>query len=247
MSKKVVLGSLLSVGTIAWVVASFGLSLILVTLPVGFMDIAVYEWLMSSPLGALLMSALVYMLAVVFIVLPLMIRKTTRLELLSLLGLRGGVKPRFFGWAVLLWAGYFATTIAVNLTLYTMDIPGLDLQERQEIGFENLSSGLEYVAAFLALVVIAPVFEEIMFRGYLFGRLRPRHGFWISAIVTSLVFAAVHLQVNVAIDVFILSMFMCVARERFNSIYPTIAMHMIKNGIAYMILFGAPLIGINLV
>lgn len=51
----------------------------------------------------------------------------------------------------------------------------------------------------LVVAVLAPLFEEAMFRGALFRALRARWGFWASAIVGSLVFAAVHPQGLLAI------------------------------------------------
>ncbi len=46
--------------------------------------------------------------------------------------------------------------------------------------------------AVLSLVVIAPIVEEIVFRGLLFGALAARLGVVASALVTALLFGAVH-------------------------------------------------------
>ncbi len=46
--------------------------------------------------------------------------------------------------------------------------------------------------AILSLVVIAPIVEEIVFRGYLFGALAGRLGILGSALITALLFGAVH-------------------------------------------------------
>ncbi len=56
---------------------------------------------------------------------------------------------------------------------------------------ENLTGFATVVSGFVAIVV-APVVEEFFFRGVLFGSLRARHGFWLSAIVSSLAFGAIH-------------------------------------------------------
>ena len=150
-------------------------------------------------------------------------------------------------WVLFLYGLYIVVSLALVAVVMSLNLPGVDLAQPQENGFEGVRQWHELVAAFVALVVLAPVFEEIIFRGYLFGQLRRRAGFVVSALVTSLVFAGVHLQFNVGLDVFALSLMMCVARERFDSIYPTILMHMFKNLLAYTLLFILPLYGVSLV
>jgi membrane protease YdiL (CAAX protease family) len=44
----------------------------------------------------------------------------------------------------------------------------------------------------LVALVVAPVTEEFVFRGLIFRRIRARHGFWLAAAVSSLLFGAVH-------------------------------------------------------
>lgn len=235
-----------SLGHVAWVIVAFIIAIFAISLPLAFAGGELARFADSS-VGSLIFSTAIYVLAALLAIVPLIVRNPSLRVLLPQIGLARKPTVKMFGWALLLWAGYFLVALIVNIILYYIDLPWLNLEQRQEIGFQNLIHGYEYVAAFVALVVVAPVFEEIMFRGYLFGRLRRRHAFIASALVTSIVFGAVHMQLNVAIDVFVLSMFMCVARERFDSIYPAIFMHMFKNGFAYFFLFIAPLIGINLV
>jgi membrane protease YdiL (CAAX protease family) len=52
---------------------------------------------------------------------------------------------------------------------------------------------LHMLTGFL-VIVCAPVAEELLFRGMLFRSLRDRHGFWAGAVVSSLLFGAVHWQ-----------------------------------------------------
>jgi membrane protease YdiL (CAAX protease family) len=43
------------------------------------------------------------------------------------------------------------------------------------------------------VAVVAPIAEEVAFRGYLFAALTPWRGPWIAAPVTAVLFAAAHL------------------------------------------------------
>lgn len=125
-------------------------------------------------------------------------------------------------------------------TMIAVVIPGFDANQIQETGFANLSYRYEYLLAFATLVVIAPLAEEILFRGYLYGKLRKYIPAWLAVLLTSLLFAAVHGQWNVAIDVLALSLVLCTLREITGNIWASFLLHMLKNGIAYYLLFINP-------
>ncbi len=144
-------------------------------------------------------------------------------------------------------AGFVVYLLASGVIMYVVAqlVPGFNAGERQEIGFQNLSHSYEYILAFITLVVVAPIAEEAIFRGYLYGKLRKAAPVWASILVTSLLFGALHMKwdgnllagVNVGIDVFILSIVMCSLREITGSIWTGVLLHMMKNGLAYYLLF----------
>jgi len=86
-------------------------------------------------------------------------------------------------------------------------------------------------------VIVAPVAEEIIFRGYLYGKLKKFVPIWVAIVVTSLIFGAIHGAWNLAIDTFALSLILCLMREFTGNIWSSILLHMVKNGIAFYILF----------
>ncbi|MDQ5913337.1 MAG: protease family protein [Patescibacteria group bacterium] len=131
---------------------------------------------------------------------------------------------------------YFLLSFAVT-SLAIKFVPGFDVEQAQDVGFKALEQPLELLAAFITLVVLTPVFEETLFRGVLFKGLRHRVPFWLSAVITSLIFAAAHMQLNVAIDTFALSLILCFLVERSTSIYPAILLHALKNALAFSLLF----------
>ena len=118
---------------------------------------------------------------------------------------------------------------------------GFDASQSQDTGFENLFGSAQYLLAFIALVVVAPIAEEVLMRGFLYGKLRKILSLWPAIVLTSLVFGALHGQWNVGIDVFALSVILCLLRETTGSIWAGILLHMLKNGIAYYFLFVNPL------
>lgn len=139
-------------------------------------------------------------------------------------------------------AGFFVYLLlsAGLLALLSSFLPFIDVDQAQDVGFSQLTQRYELILAFITLVVIAPVAEEILFRGYLFGKLRAYAPLWVAIIVTSLLFGLVHQAWNVGIDTFALSIILCLLRVVSGSLWPAILLHMIKNGIAFYLLFINP-------
>lgn len=147
-------------------------------------------------------------------------------------------KPRFSDlyYTVVGFAVYIVCNFAVFLLLATF-VPGFDFDEKQNVGFQAINSQFEYILAFVALVLLAPFAEEALFRGFLFTKVREKLHFWPTAIIVSLLFGLVHLQWNVGVDVFVLSLVLCYLREKTKAIWSGVAIHMIKNLIAYTVVF----------
>lgn len=159
----------------------------------------------------------------------------------SLLGLEG--LPT---WSDLLLApiGLVVTMIVsgVVMAVAMKLMPNLSWDQQQQLGFGDLYDPVSRTMAFLALVIIAPLAEEIIFRGWLYGKLRTRVGAALSIILVSLVFAALHMQINVALVVGVMSVTMCLLREMTGTIWAGILVHMLKNGIAFYVLFVNPVL-----
>lgn len=141
-------------------------------------------------------------------------------------------------------AGFIIYILSSGLVIYavTQWVPGFNAAQQQDTGFGNIVKQYELMLAFVTLVMIAPLAEETLFRGYLYGKLRKSVPIWVAIVVTSAVFGFLHGQWNVGIDVFVLSLVMCTLREITGSIWAGVLVHMIKNGVAFFILFIYPLL-----
>lgn len=185
-------------------------------------------------------NIIVYTLAIAIIIgLPWWIKKwRTSLKDLGLQRL-----PRWsdFVWLIVGFLAYLVLTITVNL-ISRIIFPSADYDQAQDTGFEALSNNFEYILAFVSLVIVAPVAEEIMFRGYLFGKLKKHAAIWVSIVFSSLLFAVAHGQFNVGIDTFALGVVLCLLRLKTDSLWASIMLHMLKNGIAYFFLFISPIV-----
>ncbi len=158
----------------------------------------------------------------------------------------GLVRPeiRDISFAIVGYVGYFLLFFGISLGVKSL-IPGLNLDQEQEIGFARGSTGLALWLIFVSLVILPPITEEIMIRGFLYTGLRNKLPKIIAAIIASLVFGAAHLQIGsgkpllwvAALDTFVLSMVLIYIRDKTGSLWSPIMIHMMKNGLAFVLLF----------
>lgn len=177
-----------------------------------------------------------YMLALAVIVGLYGLFKNSTYDLRKLLGISKKPRPTAIYYTLAGYGVYFLLSIFL-LWLAQVLVPSFSINQQQAVGFDSLNGNIEYILAFIALVVLAPIFEEAIFRGFLMTRLRGKFNFITSAIIVSLVFGLVHMQWNVGIDVFALSLVLCYVREKTGSIWSGIGIHMLKNALAFFVLF----------
>ena len=247
---------------ILWIIAS----IIAAQYIVGFLMIMIIgQEDFLNPLPTAIFSALSYILAFLMIILlpPLFSKffekrpsstqqkKTkakTRFVSIHTLGIDKWVTWTDIGLSIGGIVVYFILA-AILLSIFSI-FPWFNAEQAQNIGFNTSLYGFERMLAFLTLVVVAPIAEELIFRGYLYGKMREKFSqvtseIWsviISALLVSVVFGIVHMQWNVGVNVFAMSLVACALREYTGTIYAGILLHMIKNGLAFYFLF---VLGIN--
>lgn len=164
-------------------------------------------------------------------------------------GLRriGWHKPRWWD-VVMTLCGFFVYMAAyIVLVLVAKKLfPSLNVNQKQDIGFQNVTGDSNLVLTFVSLVILPPIVEETVFRGFIFTALRG-HLRWIwAALLTSALFAVPHLLESgqsgsllwiAGIDTFTLSLVLCYLRETTDSLWAGIMLHMLKNGVAFASLF----------
>ncbi len=161
---------------------------------------------------------------------------------------------RIIGWRGLRWSDPIATlggfavyfvAYAALLVVATHYIPSFNADQKQELGFDNVAGVGNLLLTFASLVVLPPIVEETLFRGFIFTSLRSRVRFIWSALITSALFALAHLEFGsgkpllwvAALDTFTLSIVLCYLREKTDSLWPGILLHALKNSIAFISLY----------
>ena len=158
--------------------------------------------------------------------------------------------------------GYLATIPLVFITLLVLlSVFGLGMQSGAPAATEEFSRGQsvshplqEYVGESSAYVVLwvilsacvaAPIVEETVFRGILYRHLRDVTAHWrvtatvvFSSLVNAFIFAAIHPQGVMLIPVLgSLAVGFSLMREWRRSLYPSMIMHAIHNGLVTCLMF----------
>lgn len=88
------------------------------------------------------------------------------------------------------------------------------------------------ILLFLSSTILAPIVEEITYRGIILRLFQERFPFWIAAIGSSFLFSIAHsYSVGVMIDTFIGGMLMAILCKKKNSIIPAILLHILNNAL----------------
>ena len=223
-------------GLLAWVFTGFVLASVIVALVIWIMArLGISMGGLSETVTSTILAVVVYVLTLLIVVgVPWLIKKSSTSK--AEVGL-----TRLPSWMDILLApaGFVVYFIVSGILTYAVThlVPGFDTSQAQQTGFEHITQRYEYLLAFGTLVVLAPLAEEILFRGYLYGKLRKYVPVWAAVLATSALFGLVHGQWNVGLDVFALSIVLCSLREVSGSIWAGVLLHMLKNGIAFYFLF----------
>jgi membrane protease YdiL (CAAX protease family) len=144
------------------------------------------------------------------------------------------------GWDVLGLRRFDAGTLAVGCGLmiisllfnatYSAFLAVFGLQAQVDLVpiFAELSSPWWLL---LAGIVVAPIVEELFFRGFVYAGLAQRYSWRKAALISSALFALIHLQPLAIVPIFLLGYLFAYLYERSKSIWPAVLMHVITNGL----------------
>jgi membrane protease YdiL (CAAX protease family) len=135
--------------------------------------------------------------------------------------------------------------LIVAVLVFKEVFPRLDLSQQQAVGFSSSVTGWPLLLVFFSLVIMPPIAEEIMFRGFVYSGLKRNLPKIWAVILTCAVFAAPHLLESVGsgplwvagIDTFVLSLVLIWLREKTGRLYASMGLHALKNFIAFIQLY----------
>jgi membrane protease YdiL (CAAX protease family) len=153
-------------------------------------------------------------------------------------------KPWHFGlkrapfWPTVGWAALGMFSFYAFSAIYTAAVhPDAKQQVTEELGAGRGTLGL--IAAGAMVICVAPVAEELFFRGFFFRALRSRFSLLGAAVIDGLVFGIIHYDFSGAKVLLILpplaflGFMFCLVYERTGTIFPTIGLHAFNNTVAF--------------
>ncbi|HXR13965.1 MAG TPA: type II CAAX endopeptidase family protein [Solirubrobacteraceae bacterium] len=154
----------------------------------------------------------------------------------------GPVRPAQFGLAAprswwrslaVLLAAAVAFIVISSVYFSLLHTSGQEKEFVKEIGGNAGTLGVLAVCALTT--VVAPVCEELLFRGFIFRSLSNWRGPWPAAVITGILFGLVHGLSAPAVDLAplaLLGFLLCVVYYRSGSLYICILAHAINNALA---------------
>ena len=135
-----------------------------------------------------------------------------------------GLRPA--GWRPVVLGTVGALVVSVAVTQLGIEPEGI--KQAMEIAREPAL----FAASLFVMAILAPMVEEAVFRGLLYGWLAGRWGTVAAWIVSSILFAAAHVELAHVILVFPLGLWFGWLRRRTDSLWPSLVAHMVNNGLA---------------
>ena len=148
------------------------------------------------------------------------------------------------GWVVLAFALMMAFEFGY------VELFGVEATNLDDLGEDNLIAGF---AVSIAVIVVAPVAEEIFFRAFFYRSLRTRLRVWPAALIDGIVFGSLHFQgFDTAIILPVIALFgvgQCLVYERTGSLFAVIAIHAAFNTVAMLYVAPLPalLVGVSVI
>ncbi|MFH1312010.1 MAG: type II CAAX endopeptidase family protein [Candidatus Eisenbacteria bacterium] len=149
-------------------------------------------------------------------------------------GVTGGLSSKsvlyaFIGWLV----GFFLYYI-VEISLTRIGIRMF----WNEGDFFGLDTPWRVIGICFATLVIAPIAEEILYRGYVLQALLAKFSTTLAVLLSALIFASIHIGIGpwMVVYLFLGALIPAYLFIRFRSIYPCVLMHFLNNIVAYVVI-----------
>ena len=155
-------------------------------------------------------------------------RRSSLREGLRDLGLRG-VALKGFGIALLTLFAYYLAAGLFSVVVVEPDQEDV----ARELGVDDPDLWVS-ISAVALIALVAPVSEELFFRGMVFSGLRLRYSLWPAAIISGIIFGLPHVLTGplAAIPLSGLGVALAWLYERTGSLWPCIFAHVVNNGLA---------------
>ncbi|MGE6539519.1 CPBP family intramembrane glutamic endopeptidase [Bacillus luti] len=128
---------------------------------------------------------------------------------------------------------FFAINIALNHILLKYVFQDATKQQASAL---NLDIFEQYqILLLIGFAILTPIFEELIFRGFLLRFFSERFPFWIAAILSSFFFGIAHTySLGVMVITFFTGLLMAILCKKTKSIIPAMLFHIMNNMLAFL-------------
>ena len=130
---------------------------------------------------------------------------------------------------------FLASLAFILLYTTTINLLGLASLTPPPIPDELMKTYPERIAAFVLIVVVAPIAEEAFFRGFLLPVFAGQWGFWVGASFVSVLFAMAHLEPGILLPAFVSGMLLAWLYRRTGSLWNCCLAHSAQNALAFAV------------
>ncbi|PGB03065.1 CPBP family intramembrane glutamic endopeptidase [Bacillus toyonensis] len=128
---------------------------------------------------------------------------------------------------------FFAISIVLNYIFLKYVFQDATKQQASAL---NLDVFEQYqILLLIGFAILTPIFEELIFRGFLLHFFSERFPFWIAAVLTSFFFGIAHTySLGVMVITFFTGLLMAILCKKTKSIIPAMLFHIMNNMLAFL-------------
>ena len=125
----------------------------------------------------------------------------------------------------ILFLAFFLVLEEIYMRVLEIDVP---------VSFLKFMLSDPLILGVITTILVAPILEEFIFRGFLFSQLRITLGNWGAISLSSLAWTSLHFQYELKIlfVLFVLGLFLGFLRWKYNSLFLVMALHAVNNLVA---------------
>jgi len=133
--------------------------------------------------------------------------------------------------SILIYIGYFPFLIILTyIGVFVCVILGVEPEPHPMVEILKKEKSIFFIFYLVIIAsVIAPIFEEILFRGIFYQALKKRFGFWQAIVFSSILFSMLHFNTAQFLPIVGLGMLLCLIFEYTGSLVPVIVLHIFNN------------------
>ena len=124
---------------------------------------------------------------------------------------------------LLLFVGLLNQYLLTNF--FDIEIKPQEILEK----FKELENSFEISIFVIGSAVVAPIYEELLFRGIIFPKLIQKTNFTIALLLSSLIFAVLHFHLSALLPLFVLSIILSITYLYTSTIWASVSLHALFN------------------